>query len=70
MMDLEKYIRENREAFDTETPPEGSEDRFLSRLEARTGKRLLFRILTMTAAAAVRESPAGGRAETYGLKEG
>ena len=57
MMDLEKYIRENREAIDTETPPEGSEDRFLSRLEdnvsARTGKRLLFRILTMTAAAAV-----------------
>ena len=53
MMDLEKYIRENREAFDTETPPEGSEEMFLSRLEARTGKRLLFRILTMTAAAAV-----------------
>ena len=53
MMDLEKYIRENREAFDTETPPEGSEERFLERMERKRGAVLRLRILTMTAAAAV-----------------
>lgn len=53
MMDLEKYIRENREAFDTETPPEGSEERFLERMERKRGSTLRLRILTMTAAAAV-----------------
>lgn len=52
-MDLEKYIRENREAFDTETPPEGSEERFLERMERKRGSTLRLRILTMTAAAAV-----------------
>lgn len=53
MMDLEKYIRENREAFDTETPPEGSEERFLERMERKRGATLRLRILTVTAAAAV-----------------
>ena len=37
MTELEKYIRENAAAFDTESPAEGHEARFLSRLEATQG---------------------------------
>ena len=33
MTELEKYIRENAAAFDTESPAEGHEARFLARLE-------------------------------------
>ena len=34
MTELEKYIRDNAAAFDTESPAEGHEARFLARLEA------------------------------------
>jgi hypothetical protein len=53
-MKLEEYIRDNASAFDTECPPEGAEERFLGRWEARRPKvRILRTVLPAAAAAAL-----------------
>lgn len=54
MKGLEEYIRANAGAFDTELPPEGARDRFISRWEAGNRKvRILRTVLPAAAAAAL-----------------
>ena len=52
MSKLDDFIRDNAEAFDTELPPEGAEDRFLRKWEAGRMKVRIFRTVLPAAAAA------------------
>lgn len=52
MKRLDDYIRANAAAFDTETPQEGAEERFLKKWEAGRRKVRIFRIVLPAAAAA------------------
>ena len=53
MDNLEKYIKENREAFDTAPVPQGSLDRLMAKTRKRTIQIRLRWILPAAAAAAV-----------------
>lgn len=53
MMELEKYIHENIDAFDCEEVPAGSEKRFMKKLESAGKVRRLIFSLAAPAAAAV-----------------
>lgn len=53
MDNLEKYIKENREAFDTATVPQGSLDRLMAKTRRKTVQIRLRWILPAAAAAAV-----------------
>ncbi|HER09038.1 MAG TPA: hypothetical protein ENO20_09030 [Bacteroides sp.] len=43
MGDLEKYIREHRQLFDTDQTPSGHDKRFREKLERKPGRKILFR---------------------------